>query len=446
MDISLLAWTRAQFLLSLAFFVFFLALTLGLAWLLLLFKWRARRSGQAGWLAAYRFWVRIFALSFVLTLAGSAAMLFQLGGLWAGLMDRIGNIAGPLLGYAVLTVFVFKSCFLGVMLFGQRRVSERVHTLSVGMVALGQTVAVFWLVVLLSWLDTPQGARLFEGRYQVFDWQAVLLNPSLGWRMGALIAGAGLSAACLMMGVTGVLALRRKLEEGERLAFHSAVVTALIAGALHVPIAIGGLDVMRQYQPAKAAALAGYWHTGGPADLVLVGWPDVHGESNLAALSIPGAGVRLLGSDAQGQLQGLDRFAGMRPPVAAVFWLWRAEILAWLFIMTVSWWAALGGRKHRYDAGILPRPLLRLMTGGLTLGASLAVMRAWGDVLGRAPYVVQNAVTQTEVLGPMRAESVMAGTLGYAALYMLLTLAFFSMLFHAVRYGVVPVRRVGRHP
>ena len=247
MDISLLACTRAQFLLSLAFFFFFLALTLCLAWLLLLFKWRARRSGQISWLAAYRFWVRIFALSFVLTLAGSAAALFQLGGLWAGLMDRIGNIAGPLLGYAVLTLFVFKSCFLGVMLFGQRRVSERVHTLSVGMVAVGLTAAVFWLAVLLAWLDTPQGARLFEGRYQVFDWQAVLLNPSLGWRMGALLAGAALGAACLMMGVTGVLALRRKLEEGERLAFHAAVVTALVAGAIHVPLAIGGLDVMRQY-------------------------------------------------------------------------------------------------------------------------------------------------------------------------------------------------------
>ncbi|MBJ7264490.1 MAG: cytochrome ubiquinol oxidase subunit I [Burkholderiaceae bacterium] len=446
MDISLLAWTRVQFLLSLAFFFFFLALTLGLAWLLLLFKWRARRSGHSGWLAAYRFWVRIFALSFVLTLAGSAAMLFQLGGLWAGLMDRIGNIAGPLLGYAVLTLFVFKSCFLGVMLFGQRRVSERVHTLSVGMVAVGLTAAVFWLAVLLAWLDTPLGARLFEGRYQVFDWQAVLSNPSLGWRMGALLAGAALAAACLTMGVTGVLALRRKLEEGERLAFHAAVMTALVAGAIQVPLAIGGLDVMRQYQPAKAAALMGYWHTGQPADLVLLAWPDARTESNLGAISIPGAGANWLGADAQGQLQGLDSFSGMGPPVAVAFWLWRIEILSWLVIMMVSCWAAMAGRKHRFDAGNLPRPLLRLLAGGLSLGALVAVMRAWGDVLGRAPYVVQNAVTQTEVLGPMRPESVLVGTVGYGALYLLLTLSFFSMLFHAVRYGVVPVRRVGRHP
>ena len=446
MDISLLAWTRAQFLLSLAFFTFFLAMTVGLAWLLVLFKWRARRSGQAGWLAAYRFWVRIFALSSVLTLAGSVAMLFQLGGLWAGLMDRIGNVAGPLLGYAVLTLFVFKSCFLGVMLFGQRRVSERLHTLSVTMVAVGQTAAVFWLVALLAWLDTPQGARLFEGRFQVFDWQAVLLSPALGWGVGELLVGAGLAAASLVAGVTAMLALRRRLEDGERLAFHAAVVVAVITGALQIPIAAGGLKVMRHYQPAKAAALAGYWHSGKPADLVLVGWPDARSESNLGALRIPGMGANLVGRDEQGQSQGLDRYAGMRPPVAAVFWLWRLEILAWLVMMAVYGWALLGGRKYGFDAGSLPRPLLRLLAGSMILGALMVVLRAWSDILGRAPYVVQGVVTQTEVLGSMRAETVLVGTLGYGALYILLVSAFFSMLFHGARYGVVPVRRVGRHP
>ena len=190
----------------------------------------------------------------------------------------------------------------------------------------------------------------------------------------------------------------------------------------------------------------GYWHTGQPADLVLLAWPDARTESNLGAISIPGAGAHWLGTDAQGQLQGFDSFSGMRPPVAVAFWLWRIEILSWLVIMMASWLAAVAGRKHRYDAGNLPLPLLRLLAGGLSLWALVAVMRAWGDVLGRAPYVVQNAVTQTEVLGPMRPESVLAGTVGYGALYLLLTLSFFSMLFHAVRYCVVPVRRVGRHP
>ena len=135
MDISTLSLARAQFVASLSFLAFFLAFSLALAWVLLFFKIRARWSGHGGWTAAYRFWVRIFALAFVLTLAASVPVLIQLGSLWAGLMDKIGNVAGPLLGYGILSVFILKSCFLGVMLFGQRRVSDGAHTLAVLMVA-----------------------------------------------------------------------------------------------------------------------------------------------------------------------------------------------------------------------------------------------------------------------------------------------------------------------
>ncbi|RYF53301.1 MAG: cytochrome ubiquinol oxidase subunit I, partial [Comamonadaceae bacterium] len=211
MDLTLLSWTRTQFMGSLGFLVFFMSVSLGLSWMLLLFKWRAGRGGNVAWLAAYRFWVRIFALALVLVLGGGVAVLFQMGALWSGLMERIGNIAGPLLGYAVISVFVFKSCFLGVMLFGQRRVSERMHTFAVAMVAIGQCVALFWLVVLQAWLENPQGARLFEGRFQVYDWAAVILHGSLTWRMGVLACSAALAAAFLILGVTAGQALRRKL-------------------------------------------------------------------------------------------------------------------------------------------------------------------------------------------------------------------------------------------
>ena len=146
MDISTLSLARAQFVTSLSFLALFLSVALALAWILLFFKLRARMSSNGGWTAAYRFWVRIFALSFVLTLAASVPVLIQLGSLWAGLMDKIGNVAGPLLGYGILSVFILKSCFLGVMLFGQRRVSDGAHTLAVLMVAVGQLVAVFWVL------------------------------------------------------------------------------------------------------------------------------------------------------------------------------------------------------------------------------------------------------------------------------------------------------------
>ena len=211
MDISTLSLARAQFVTSLSFLALFLSVALALAWILLFFKLRARMSGNGGWTAAYRFWVRIFALSFVLTLAASVPVLIQLGSLWAGLMDKIGNVAGPLLGYGILSVFILKSCFLGVMLFGQRRVSDGAHTLAVLMVAVGQLVAVFWVLALQSWMQTPDGALLVDGRYQVYDWAAVVFNPSIGWRMAQVALGSALAAAFLIIGVTALQALRRPL-------------------------------------------------------------------------------------------------------------------------------------------------------------------------------------------------------------------------------------------
>jgi len=446
MDLTLLSWTRTQFMGSLGFLVFFMSVSLGLSWMLLLFKWRAGRGGNVAWLAAYRFWVRIFALALVLVLGGGVAVLFQMGGLWSGLMERIGNIAGPLLGYAVISVFVFKSCFLGVMLFGQRRVSERMHTFAVAMVAIGQCVALFWLVVLQAWLENPQGARLFEGRFQVYDWAAVILHGSLTWRMGVLACSAALAAAFLILGVTAGQALRRKLEEGERLAFHCALVVAAVASLLQFPLAAGTYHQFVQLQPAKAAAIAGYWETGSPPDLVLMAWPDAAEEVNRGVWRIRDAGAFMLAKDDQGAPVALDKFSGMRPPVAATFLTWRAVGVLALVMTFIAWAVLLRVRGRGFDPGVMSRRSLRLLSGGMCLGAVASVLRVWGDFLGLSPYLVLNTVTQTEVLGPMRRESVMLATLGYGVLYAVLMTAFFVMLFHAARYGVVPVRRVGRKP
>ena len=244
MDISTLSLARAQFVTSLSFLALFLSVALALAWILLFFKLRARMSSNGGWTAAYRFWVRIFALSFVLTLAASVPVLIQLGSLWAGLMDKIGNVAGPLLGYGILSVFILKSCFLGVMLFGQRRVSDGAHTLAVLMVAVGQLVAVFWVLALQSWMQTPDGALLVDGRYQVYDWAAVVFNPSIGWRMAQVALGSALAAAFLIIGVTALQALRRPLGDGERCAFKAALVIAAAAALLQGPAVVGAAQVM----------------------------------------------------------------------------------------------------------------------------------------------------------------------------------------------------------
>lgn len=442
MDISTLSLARAQFVASLSFLALFLAVSLALAWVLLFFKVRARWSGLPGWTAAYRFWVRIFALAFVLTLAASVPVLIQLGSLWAGLMDKVGNVAGPLLGYGILSVFILKSCFLGVMLFGQRRVSDGAHTLAVLMVAVGQLVAVFWVLALQSWMQTPDGALLVDGRYQVYDWVAVVLNPSVGWRMAVVAVGAALAASFLMMGVTALQALRRPLGDGERNAFKTALVVALVAAFLQIPVATGAGQLVAKLQPAKAAAAAGYWESGAEPQLVLFGWPDARNHRNLAEVTVRNAGGMWLHRNPDGTYQGLDKYSGMLPPVALTFLSLRVAAGLGLLMLAVACVTFLWTFRRGLDLSTLPRWWQRVVCGMMFSGGIAVVAGWWVSVIGLQPFVVNGTVTQSEVLGSVSSNTVLYGLIGYGVLYAVLLAAFAGMLFHAARYGVVPVRKL----
>ena len=442
MDISTLSLARAQFVASLSFLALFLAVSLALAWVLLFFKVRARWSGLPGWTAAYRFWVRIFALAFVLTLAASVPVLIQLGSLWAGLMDKVGNVAGPLLGYGILSVFILKSCFLGVMLFGQRRVSDGAHTMAVLMVAVGQLVAVFWVLALQSWMQTPDGALLVDGRYQVYDWVAVVLNPSVGWRMAVVAVGAALAASFLMMGVTALQALRRPLGDGERNAFKTALVVALVAAFLQIPVATGAGQLVAKLQPAKAAAAAGYWESGAEPELVLFGWPDARNHRNLADVTVRNAGGMWLHRNPDGTYQGLDKYSGMLPPVALTFLSLRVAAGLGLLMLAVACVTFLWTFRRGLDLSTLPRWWQRVVCGMMFSGGIAVVAGWWVSVIGLQPFVVNGTVTQSEVLGSVSSNTVLYGLIGYGVLYSVLLAAFAGMLFHAARYGVVPVRKL----
>ena len=440
MDIPPFLLARIQFLASFSFLALFMAFALALSWMLLFFKLRARFSGDAGWTAAYRFWVRIFALCFVLTLAGCLPVLVQLGSIWSGLMDKIGNVAGPLLGYAVLSVFVLKSCFLGVMLFGQRRVSDTIHTLAVFMVALGLLLGTAWLVSVYSWMQTPEGAAVVDGRYQVYDWTGVIFNPSFGWGMLLTVVGAALAAGFLVMGITALQARRRPPGDGERYAFKTALVVVVMASLLQALAAMGMGDVVSRYQPVKAATLAGYWHSGDEPELILLGWPDAQTQTNRVLLAMHGVGGRWLGRDGQGYL-GLDKFTGPRPPVALSFWLLRGSILLNILMGVVSVLTLMRTMRQRMDLSVLGDGWLKMLVG-MSFSGSLSVILCWGvSLVGLLPFVVNRSINLIDVLGPVSSGTLLFAMAGYAVLYAVLIAAFAGMLLHAVRYGVVPVRK-----
>ncbi|MYN14567.1 cytochrome ubiquinol oxidase subunit I [Pusillimonas sp. TS35] len=433
--------SQIQFYASLAFLAVFLMMELGLGGLLAYFRIRSLAEPAGPWMAAYRFWVRVFALAFVLSFAAGLPVLLQLGSLWPALMSKIGDVAGPLLAAALTTVFVFKSCFMGAMLFGERRLSGRAHAAVVVMVAVGTALMSFWLLALLSWMHAPEGAVLVGEQYHVIDWENVIFNPALPWYAGLFAGTAALVAAFLVMGVVAAQSLRRPAEPSERLAFRSAVWLALAAIVLQVVCTAGGGLIMARYQPAKAAATAAYWQSGTQPDLIIAGWPDAASSTNRGTLRWRHAGGRWLGRDSHGTLLGLDRFAGMAPPVAATFWLYRIALLAGMLLALAAGLTWLEVRRGGYDPAALS-PGWRKLLMALVFGPwAMALAGIAYTLVGAYPFAVAGTITIAEIAGSASHRVVAGGLFAYAVLYMLFIAGFLRMLWHTARHGVVPVAR-----
>src|SRR6266480_7436989 len=183
---------RAQFGLNIGFHILFPSLTIALGWLLLYFRIRYARSGDPAWLATYKLWTKVFALSFAMGVVTGITMSFQFGTNWPGYMHRVGNIAGPLLAYEVLTAFFLEATFLGVMLFGMNRVPGWVHMLATILVAVGTTLSAFWILALNSWMQTPTGYEWSDGQLIARDWWEVIFNPSFPYRFTHMMLASGL--------------------------------------------------------------------------------------------------------------------------------------------------------------------------------------------------------------------------------------------------------------
>jgi cytochrome bd ubiquinol oxidase subunit I len=192
---------RIQFAANITFHILFPTITIALGWALLTMRLAWLRTQHAHWLHAYRFWTKVFALSFALGVVSGIVMSFQFGTNWPGFMERVGNIAGPLLGYEVLTAFFLEATFLGIMLFGHGRVSERVHLVATFLVAFGTTMSAFWIIVLNSWMQTPTGYEIVDGVFHVTSWWEVIFNPSMPYRLAHMLLASFLTVAFLMAGV-----------------------------------------------------------------------------------------------------------------------------------------------------------------------------------------------------------------------------------------------------
>ncbi|WP_306114683.1 MULTISPECIES: cytochrome ubiquinol oxidase subunit I [unclassified Roseovarius] len=436
MDTLLLS--RIQFGANISFHILFPTITIALGWVLLYFKIRFVRSGDEKWINAYRFWIKVFALSFALGVVSGITMSFQFGTNWPGFMETVGNIAGPLLAYEVMTAFFLEAVFLGIMLFGFSRVPSWLHTLSTFLVAFGTTMSAFWILVLSSWMHTPVGFEMREGVAHATDWWAIIFNPSMPYRLIHMLLASGLTVAFLLAGISAFRWLRDQRGADVR----ASLVTGLGLGAILIPIQIlvgdfHGLNTL-EHQPAKVAAMEGNWETQGNVPLLLFALPDEAARTNHFEIGIPNGASLILTHHADGVVPGLNDFVAedgtiLHPPVAPVFFSFRVMVGTGVAMLLLSWAAVamMSWRKRGVEA--LPRPMLWAMVP-MAFSGWVATLAGWYTTeIGRQPWLVTGVMTTKEAVADVPAPMV-AGTLAiYLSVYALLLAAYIGVLFYLAR-------------
>lgn len=416
---------RIQFAANISFHILFPTITIALGWLLLFFKLRWRATGDAKWNAAYRTWVKVFALSFALGVVSGITMSFQFGTNWPGFMERVGNIAGPLLGYEVLTAFFLEAAFLGIMLFGQGRVSDRVHTLATFLVAFGTTLSAFWILVLNSWMHTPVGFEMIDGQAHPTDWAAIVFNPSFPYRLSHMLLASGLTVAFLVAG----LSAWRRLRGDASAEVQATVRTGLVLGAVLIPLQIlagdlHGLNTL-EHQPAKVAAMEGIWETERGAGLRLFALPDEENRTNHYEIQIPKLASLILTHELDGEVKGLNEFEHI-PPVAPVFWSFRVMVGIGMLMLAVSWLGVWQIKRRGEPARWLQRVLV-----GMTFAGWVATLAGWYVTeIGRQPWVVYGVLSTADAASTVPAPLIGISLGLYLSIYAVLLVAYISVLFH----------------
>src|SRR5512133_3087808 len=303
-----------------SFHILFPTITIALCWFLVYFRMRHNAAkgtpAARGWEEAYYLWTKIFALSFALGVVSGITMSFQFGTNWPGFMERTGNISGPLLGYEVLTAFFLEATFLGIMLFGRDRVSDRVHLFATLLVAAGTTLSAFWILSLNSWMQTPAGYEIIDGRFHATSWLEVIFNPSFPYRLVHKLLASTLTASFLIAGLSAWQLLRNTANGGTRGALRASVIAAAIAIPLQIVAGdLHGLNTL-EHQPAKIAAIEAIWHTEKGAALTLFGWPNEKEGRTDYSVQVPKLGSLILAHDSEAEIKGLDQFPNAHPPVA----------------------------------------------------------------------------------------------------------------------------------
>ncbi|MBI1260707.1 MAG: cytochrome ubiquinol oxidase subunit I [Rhizobiales bacterium] len=437
-DVEILA--RLQFAFTVSFHILFPTLTIGLAAFLVILEARYLRSKDDAYLRLYRFWVKVFALTFGMGVVSGLVLSYQFGTNWSEYSRISGPVLGPLIGFEVLTAFFLEAGFLGVMLFGWDKVGPRLHFLATCLVGFGTSLSAFWILSANSWMQTPAGAHFDAalGTFVADDWLAIIFNPSFPYRFMHMMTASFLTSSLVIAGISAFFLLRHDDKALARKGFSMAMWAIVILAPLQIFLGdLHGLNTL-EHQPTKVAAMEGNWETQSRAPLLLFAIPDQKAETNHLELGIPGGASLILRHSLDGVVPGLkDVAAEDRPPVGIVFWSFRVMVgLGFIFLAVGAYGLYARWRGTLYTDKWLARACLTLTPAGF-----IATLAGWFVTeVGRQPYTIYGLLRSSDSISPIVSASAVATTLTlFIIVYGGLFGAYLYYLIKLVRAGTAPI-------
>ena len=428
LGLTALELARIQFGFTISFHIIFPAITIGLASYLAVLEGLWLLKGQTVYRDLYHFWSKIFAVNFAMGVVSGLVMAYQFGTNWSYFSAFAGSITGPLLTYEVLTAFFLEAGFLGVMLFGHRRVGEIVHLGATVLVAFGTLMSAFWILALNSWMQTPAGYEIVNGQFHARSWLEIIFNPSFPYRLVHMVLASALTCAFLLIGISAWQLLKGvAVASASRVLRTGIVLAALVAPAQMVAGDFHGLNTLK-HQPQKIAAVEGIWETTRGAPLLLFAIPDDAARTNRFEVAVPKLASLILRHDPDGELKGLNEFRSAHPPVLPLFWSFRIMVGTGILMLLVSWIGLWQHWRDGWDFVRMPRPMLRIFAG-MTFAGWVATIAGWYVTeIGRQPFIVSGLIRTADVASRVPSSSIAVTLAIYAAVYLALLVAYVGVL------------------
>ena len=438
MDLDPVLLSRFQFTWLIGWHILMPAFTVGMASYIAMLEGLHFFTRKQVYLRISIFWIRIFSVAFGVGVVSGVIMPFQFGTNWSRYADATANVLGPLFAYEGITAFFLEAAFLGVLLFGRKLVPPWAHFIAALMVALGTLFSAFWILAANSWMQTPTGYQIVDGRFFPQDWLAVIFSPSFPYRLGHTVIGFFVTTGFVVIGSAAFLIRKRRspVEARVMLSMTLWLLTALVPlqillGDLH------GLNTLL-HQPVKIAAIEARWDTDRGVPLTLFAIPDPARESNRFAIDVPRLGSLILTHSLDGEIKGLKSVKPEdRPPVAIPFFAFRIMVgigLLMLALVGVSWWLRYTGQL--FDNTLFLRACITMTPLGF-----VAVLAGWTTTeVGRQPWTVYGLMRTADSVTPsLSGEAALVSLLAYMAVYLVIFPTGFYLMARLIRMGPTEV-------